>query len=266
MKLAQHMFKSDAPADPEHRCHFGDKAAIQTSLSEVCDVWVAYLQDYVDRTESLFGHPELPWENTERAIVSTLSTAIARGFKKSSVIEEHRVTKFGKHGRCDLWASIPECVCAGSPFSFYLEAKKSVTPKSTGTLKEYLKGHYGISKLFRDYLKSHSNRIAKLSAYSKIPKGRKHDHYVIGLLITQLEAGQEYDQSIDEALIAVFQKWLRVRLKPNRAGESSDRSRRMGRFPTVALTLIPDDPKSTGMIASFTVFGATRQLLAKTNH
>lgn len=124
-----------------------------------------YLQDYVDQTTKLFEAPELPWKGNERALVSSLAAAIIRGFPSSLAVEEGRVPRTGKvsRGRGDLWSTIP--ARNGSRFSFYLEAKRSDRSKKPEALLAYLRGHDGVSALYRDYAKSLNNPKSKLSAY-----------------------------------------------------------------------------------------------------
>jgi hypothetical protein len=185
------------------------------------------------------------------------------------VIEERDVVKTGNkngNGRCDLWATIPELYVASNQFSFYLEAKRSQSPKTTGTLHHYLNTDRGVSRLFNDYLKTTSGKIQKLSPYRSL-KDRKHPHYVIGLLVMPLERNPKDPSDVscypgvDAILRDVFDHWHTI--KTERSG-IHERKRRLGRFPTTALILEPQNGH-TGMIAVFTVIGATQELLNKPN-
>jgi len=235
----------------------------------VCKKWKGYLESYLTKTERLFGESEYPWEGTERELVSTLSASITRGFPGSIVLGEGRVTKPGQatnlrsnkktdSGFCDLWFSIPETANGKPVFSAYLEAKKTANPKGLRTLQRHLAGKYGISKLFKDYLKSSSRGLlAQRSAYGN---SRKHEHYVIGLLIVPLSNGKGEPEEIDSILQSTFEKGHKLFLRPNEGGLHVDR-RRMARYPTVSLIVTPTDERS-GMLASFTVLGSTKKLSA----
>jgi hypothetical protein len=276
MRFVRHIYQSKKAQDGEYGPHFNDQELIQTSLENLCKAWARYLQGHIEQTGRLFGEPAFPWLDNERAIVSTLSAAIVRGFRKSLVLEECRLKKPGRYssqesnkssdaGRCDLWASIPENEASCIPFSFYLEAKKSVTPKTSLTLSDYLNTDRGISRLFNDYLKSNPGKIRKRSPYQSL-KDRIHPHYVIGMLVMPLKRTKSdlkdaaLFAKIDDALSNVFEKGHAVKIKGSSEGSESERRRRLGRYPTVALILAPENDQ-TGMIATFTVFGATKEFL-----
>jgi hypothetical protein len=214
---------------------------------------VSYLQDFVNQTTKLFEAPELPWKGTERAMVSSLAAAIIRHFPSSLVVEEVRVPRTGKAawGRCDLWASIPGLPHAGTRFSFYLEAKKPGRSKRPEALLAFLKSQRGVSRLYRDYGKSHPNPISKLSAYTKL-SNRVHEHYVIGMLVTR---------KIEATLHEVFENRQAITLRNSSEGEVQKRKRSLGRLPTVAVVVLPNDGQS-GILATFTVFGSTSELRA----
>lgn len=258
------IFKSAVPVDTTHPSHFVAPEMIQTSLEKVCVAWVSYLQDFVNQTTKLFEAPELPWKGTERAMVSSLAAAIIRRFPNSLVVEEGRVPRTGKAtwGRCDLWASIPDLTHAGTRFSFYLEAKKSDRSKRPEALLAFLKSDRGLSRLFRDYGKSHRNPISKLSAYTKLPN-RVHEHYVIGMLVTRLKAVKKDAAKIEATLREVFENRQAIALRNRSEGEVQKRKRSLGRLPTVAVVVLPNDVSGSGMIASFTVFGSAGELRAK---
>lgn len=256
-------FKSAAPIDPGNPSHFVDSATIQSSLEVVCNAWVSYLQEFVNQTTKLFGNAELPWKVNERATVSSLAAAIIRYIPGSLVVEEGRVPKTGKaaSGRCDLWASIPDPKHAGTRFSFYLEAKRSDRSKRPEALSAFLKSDKGVSSLFRDYGKIQRNPISKLSAYEKLPK-REHEHFVIGLLVTRLKAVEKDSAKIVATLHEVFENRQTIVLGKRSDGKDQTRKRGLGRLPTVAFWVLPSDDQS-GFLASFTVFGSTKEFLAK---
>jgi len=197
MKLRTYFFQTEKSKDPKYGPFFHSQEKIQSSLHKICNAWVTHLQCHIEQTNILFQSPEHPWEDVERAIVSTLAAAIIRSFSHSLVLEECRVEKPGSKsnqnsnkssnsGRCDLWATIPELKVCGEDFSFYLEAKKSDKPKTAVQLSHYLNTDRGVSRLFNDYLKSNPGKIRKLIPYSKL-KSRKHEHYVMSMLVMPLK-------------------------------------------------------------------------------
>jgi hypothetical protein len=252
---------------------FSNPKSVQNCLNILCETWVEYLQHYTERAYELFKTSEYPWESTERAIVSTLAAAIMRKLHGSIVIEESRVIKPGEkmvegakktsdRGRCDLWASVPSLTPDVPLFNFYLEAKKSLRPKSSKALDTHLLSKYGISKLFRDFMKSNPKSLTQRSAYRN-DKGRKHEHYIIGLLVTPIAPGERDINKIKEILKRVFESShkLYVRTEETRTDFHNDR-RHMARYPTVALILFGPNGERPGMIASFTVLGSTNSLSA----
>jgi len=280
MKFEKHIFKSTPANNENFGPHFLKQEAIQSSLEEICNAWATHLRSHIEQTKNLPKGSMLPWEDNERAIVSTLSAAIIRKFPQSLVLEECRVKKPGRNskqesgkssdsGRCDLWAFIPELKVASKPVSFYLEAKRSRTSKTTNNLQDYLRTDRGISRLFNDYLKSNPGKIRKLSPYHNL-NDREHPHYVIGMLVMPFERcsndpkGDDLYAKFDGILRDVFEKGHAIKVKGNGEGTESERHRRLGRFPTVALIFGSQDDRN-GMIATFTVFGATRDLLTKRN-
>jgi hypothetical protein len=76
--------------------------------------------------------------------------------------------------------------------------------------------------------------------------------------------GDDLYAKFDGILRDVFEKGHAIKVKGNGEGTESERHRRLGRFPTVALIFGSQDDRN-GMIATFTVFGATRDLLTKRN-
>lgn len=258
-----HLLTYKSATGAAHPCHFADPDAIQTALEKVCIAWIKYLQGFVNQTEKLFTAPELPWKGTERALVSSLGAAIIREFPSSLVVEEGSISKNGKvgWGRWDLWASIPNVTKAGTRFSFYLEAKKSGRSKKPAALSRFLTSSEGVSGLYRDYGKRHANPISKLSPYEKGSK-RKHGHYVIGMLVTRLKAVKEDSTKIEAALQEVFENDQIIVLGNKSDGEVRERKRRLGRLPTVAIAVVPEDGQS-GILASFTVFGSSSEFQAK---
>ena len=242
---------------------FQNSDEIQACIKTICEKWRSYLEEYVKQTDLVFKTgSELPWENTERAIVSTLAASIIRSFDGSVLMEELSVDKNGNQGRCDLWASIPSLNNRKTPFSFYLEAKKSSRKTGVRNASAYLKSDRGVSRVVNDYVKGNPARITKLSSYRK-ERERQHEHYVIGMLIIRLMQVEGIELNIGETLRGAFETRLSIALKRKRTEDVSIRKRRMGRFPTVAMAIFPDDKRRPGMLASFTVFGSTDSLMRK---
>jgi hypothetical protein len=274
MKLENDFYQSKPSRIERYAPRFSNPKSIQLCLKILCKTWVEYLQLYTERTHGLFERSECPWESTERAIVSTLAAAIMRKLPGSIVIEESRVLKPGKNaeqsadkasdrGRCDLWASVPELTPDVPLFNFYLEAKKSLRPKSSKALEKHLLSKYGISKLFRDLMKSNPKSLTQRSAYRN-DQGRKHEHYIIGLLVTPLAPVGGDVEEIKRIMERVFESRhkLYVRTKKTGAGFLDDQ-RHMARYPTVALILFDPNGEHPGAIASFTVLGSTNSLSAR---
>lgn len=268
MELEYQSFKSDVPGDGRYRSRFAEPEIIQSRLAKICEAWETYLKFHIDRTEILFNKPELPWLNTERAIVSTLSSSIARAFPNSIVMEECRVAKPGRGGnssaikskdwgRCDLWASIND---KAGDFSFYLEAKKSFHDWNVHNLGDFLLGKYGIGKMFRDYLKSHPQRLTQRSPYHQVH--RRHPHYILGMLVTPLQKTESNYQEIRKILKCVFEDTHDL---PTAEEKADWKRRHMARYPTVGMIVTDSAHRKPGFIASFTVLGATRGLVAKTD-
>lgn len=271
MKFKTRIFKSEIRPEGRFGPRFADSEAIQSHMEQICLAWAKYLQSYVERTAEMFKQPELPWLNTERAVVSTLAASITRAFPGSIVMEESRVTKPGRQlrslatkskdwGRCDLWTSIKN-KNAGD-FNFYLEAKISPHICDTGNLQEQLVGWYGISRMFRDYMKSHREKLTQRTPYRT---GRKHPHYIIGMLLTRLEANENNVDEIEEILRETFSKPRVLEMGRETAETSAPtKQRRMARYPTVAMTVVDPAGKNKGFVVSFTVLGASRGLTTQT--
>lgn len=266
MDLEYQIFKSDFEEDGRYRSRFAKPAVIQSHLKNICLAWKNYLQFHVARTANLFKESELPWLNTERAIVSSLAASIVRAFPNSVILEECRVVKPGRDGnlaalkskdwgRCDLWTSIEDS--AAGDFSFYLEAKKSFHCWNADNLRDFLLGWYGLGKLFRDYLKGHPQTLTQRSPYQE---ARRHPHYVIGMLVTPLEKTESDYGDIHKILKDVFEKTHDL---PTAETMAEWKRRHMARYPTVAMTVTDSAHRQPGFIASFTVLGASRELVAK---
>lgn len=253
------VFKSAVPDDMRHPSYFRAPKKIQSSLEKVCDAWGSYLRDYVDQTAKLFKTPERPWTCAERPMISSLAAAITRQFENSLAVEECRVPKAGISGRgsCDLWVSIPDRSHAGGRFNFYLEAKKSKSERAPDEMSAFLGSRWGVSRLIRDFKKK-KKRKSPLSPYTNLPD-RKHQHYVIGMLVTPLKAGKNDSPTIERTLREFFQNGQTIQLSWK--GKKKVK-RDLGRWPCVAVAFLPDDGQS-GMLAIFTALGSSRELLAE---
>jgi hypothetical protein len=249
------IFKSALPID----CHFKDPQKIQSCLEKVCVAWVDYLQDYVDQTDKLFGMPELPWTGNERPMVSSLATAIARKFPNSLAVEECNIPIIKTpRGRCDLWVSIPYRLHSVERFNFYLEAKKSNKEVTPQTLSNFLTTRWGVSRGIRAYQKRQAKPRSKLSPFTKLPN-REHAHFFVVMLVTRLKASRRDSSEIEKALHQAFENTQKIALRWKR---EALKRKSLVRFPTTAVVVLPDNAQS-GMIASFTVFGSSREFLAR---
>ncbi|HEV2326445.1 MAG TPA: hypothetical protein VGS10_21080 [Terracidiphilus sp.] len=267
MELKYGLFKSRILEEGRYSSRFTNSGTIQLHLEKICKAWRKYLEFHIARTSTLFNKGELPWLNTERAIVGSLAASIIRAFPNSIVLEESRVVKPGRDasesaikakgwGRCDLWASIEDK--GAGDFSFYLEAKKSYHLWNVHNLQDFLLGWYGIGKMFRDYLKSHPQTLTQRSPYQK---KRRHPHYVLGMLVAPLKKTESNYEEIREILKRVFEE---THCLPTAEAKADWKRRHMARYPTVAIIITDPARRSPGFIASFTVLGASRDLVAKT--
>lgn len=250
------IFKSAVPVD----CHFKYPKQIQACLKGVCVAWVNYLKDYVDQTEKLFGKPELPWTGDERPMVSSLAAAIARKFPNSLAVEECNIPILERpRGRCDLWVSIPCRSHSGGRINFYLEAKKSNKEVTPEKLSNFLTTRWGVGRSLRSYQKRQSKRRSQTSPFIKLPN-RKHQHYFVSMLVMRLKAKRSASATIKNILHQAFESKQKIAVRWRLTFPKQQRS--LLRFPTVAVVVIPDGGHP-GMIASFTVFGSSREFLAK---
>ena len=248
------IFESENPEQFNQSPRFQDHERVQRALRGVCEAWRNYLANYVKQTTKEFhGTPKLPWEEKERALVSTLMAAVARSYKKAAVISELPVAKKGtrtKTSWCDAWGTIPEIRLCGHSFSFYLEAKISLKPKPVQTLAKRLAGNYGIAKMFRDYEKNSGQRLRQKSPFVR-EKNRKHEHYSIAMLMIPIYANKTDLGSMRRVLEDAFTRKMKFQLKYKRI------SRTMSKYPTVGLIALGDGPNQPSMITSLTVLGCT---------
>ena len=83
-----------------------------------------------------------------------------------------------------------------------------------------------------------------------------------GMLVTRLTAVKKDSAKIEATLHEVFENRQAITLRNRSEGEVQKRKRSLGRLPTVAVVVLTNDDQS-GVLASFTVFGSTRELRAK---
>jgi hypothetical protein len=83
------------------------------------------------------------------------------------------------------------------------------------------------------------------------------------MLVTRLKAVKKDSAKIETALHEVFENRQTIALRKRSEGKVQKTMRSLGRLPTVAVVVLPDDVSQSGMIASFTVFGSTRELRDK---
>jgi hypothetical protein len=83
------------------------------------------------------------------------------------------------------------------------------------------------------------------------------------MLVTRLKAVKNDSAKIETTLHEVFENRQTIALRRRGEGEVQKRKRSLGRLPTVAVVVLPNDVSRSGMLASFTVFGSTRKLRVK---
>lgn len=217
-------------------------------LSKLADSWCKYLKHYLETTKDLFGNAELPWGENERVLVSSLAAAIMFCNQKAITVEELPVKKTSgttRHGRCDLWAHIPNKPNDG--FSFYMEAKKFKIKRNIEEIEKKLSGPYGISRMLDDYAKSRGGeRFDQRSAYRQETK-RRHTHCVIGLICMPL-TGINPDNLKDvetEFKIAYTKEY------PTPNGPK----RLIQRYPTVGFVFTANNKAGDAMLVGMTVLG-----------
>ncbi|WMW80124.1 hypothetical protein RF679_15945 [Undibacterium cyanobacteriorum] len=243
-----YIFRTEKHVNPRFKEH----DLLCDRLVEICHDWEKELDHYISKTENLFGRPELPWQMNERVIVSSLVSSIAKNNNECILAEELPITKSTKSdlGRCDLWAHIP--FEDDHPFNFYLEAKKFIKEKRPNDLRKILLEPRGIHRMFHDYVKS----IGKLSQISTQQEGRKHQHYVIGMICIPI-CGRPPKKDIQDCLDDVFTK--RITLKNIEDDKTFPQKRLMARFPTVGFYYEPTmHEQQSSMLVTFTVLGSSR--------
>lgn len=265
MKLESRIYKSKPATRPNKPPRFRDQELIQKILGSICRKWVRYFEQYIQTTSELFGGKKrLPWEETERSIVSTLSAAISRYFRDSLVMEEVPVQRLARNrdeslekgrGRCDLFASIRIGSNESARFTFYLEAKANPRISDLGRFQGSLQGRYGISKLFRDYQKT-SKRVEQRTPYGKLGP---NDHLVVGLLVCRLDSPRSELKEIVEVLSDVYESKRELDLRSGGSKSEKRKDRLMQRYPTVALVVRDVERRRPAMVASFTVLASTKK-------
>jgi len=88
---------------------------------------------------------------------------------------------------------------------------------------------------------------------------------VIGLLVTPLHGKEIEFKEVKAELRDAFESRLQLDLRRRVTEAEKKNARRMQRFPTVALILRDQDGAHPGMVASFTVLGASKGLGKRKN-
>lgn len=230
---SDHIFVSQKPSTSKKSYRFENYDELQQKLIDICNNWNEYLKLYIENSHLLFEN-KMPWEQNERAVVSTLAASIARSCKHALITEEMPVPKPAREkikntdkGRCDLWVANLTSE-NNKPFCFFLEAKFT-KPKQIDKVKNYIDGK-GIERIFRDYLKSsQGDRLTQNSPYKL-----KLHHYVISMLTVPFFSANSTDEDlayIKETLKNVFNK---KRSHPIKTKCEKCKARILYRFPTVA--------------------------------
>jgi hypothetical protein len=106
-------------------------------------------------------------------------------------------------------------------------------------------------------MKSNPKSLTQRSAYRN-DKERKHEHFIIGLLVTPLSPGEGDIEEIKKILGRVFENSHKLYVRAEETGADFRNDRRhIARYPTVALILLDRNGVHPGAIASFTVLGST---------
>lgn len=240
-------------------------------FSNVIQAWMATLENHCEETEFMFGKAETPWDRqkhgsgkreergSERTLISTLVTAIARYDPQALIIEELPIPKGISDGRSDLWCSFPR------KYSFYLEAK--MTNSSRDTLEKLIKIFFKdknknsmMSRTFRDFQKSHgkldddSRRIVATTPYSSIAR-RQHPHDVVALTVGTFRTS-ELTFDVDALACEVeenFKSNQTIHIHKN----IGSLNRNLSRLPTTGIVakFCGKDGGENGLIAAFSLMG-----------
>ncbi len=159
-------------------------------------------------------------------------------------------------------APYPPSLPSGDAFNFYLEAKRTNAQLTADRLEGFLLGASGLSRLFRDFAKGKPGKVTHTSPY-ETRSGRKHEHFVIGMLVFRLKPGERDTVEIKKQFDLAVGRRLECKKKDIREGENDKKKRTLKRLPTVALVVTSTDDKVEGMMAVFTVIGATKALRFK---
>jgi len=263
--------KKPAFDESDHRFDAERRQKFFRHFETIGTAWERELNQYCDVTKDMFGREEFPWDRAvagnERVMVSTLTTAIARTYPDAIIAEELPVTKGASidkksdDGRSDLWCSIR---APDSRYSFYLEAKMTITPRNTEErlLEIFFKHKNSIlTRAFKDYQKSHGkagdvNR--KLVSTSPYSRERRHAHDFVALSIASFEcAGEDAFDNLAERAKENFS----IR-QPIHLTTEQKLNRHLGKHPTVVVVVsrnleLPNKVQATrGMLAAFTLMAS----------
>jgi hypothetical protein len=238
-------------------------------FSEIVDAWSTTLEQHCRMTEELFkntGGAERPWNRkergSERVLISTLATAIARHYPQALIVEELPVPKgISSDGRSDLWCHLP---CDHQPYSFYLEAKMTGAPRRTlADLEDIFFSHKNsiITRAFRDYQKSHgklgdvNTKIVTGSPYRSF---RQHPHHLValsvGTFLTKEEAVFDVG-SLANSAKDYFQSKQPIHIHK----EQNPLQRNLGRLPTTGIAANFRGSGDNGLMAAFSLMGASQK-------
>lgn len=258
-----HIFVSEKPSTSKIPYRFEDHDELQKKLTDICNNWNDYLKLYFENSQLLFEN-KMPWEQNERSVVSTLAASIARSSKRALITEEMPVPKPAKEvngveikktdkGRCDLWV-VDLASKNNSPFCFFLEAKFA-KPKHIDDIENFITSK-GIGRIFRDYLKSlNGEKLTQKSPY----KFQVH-HYIVSMLTVPFFSENNSDKDLTKIKDALKNVFNKDDSHPIKTKGKSDKSRKLFRFPTVALIvnqaekdLGKQSEKYNGMVTMLTV-------------
>lgn len=238
-------------------------------FSEVVEAWATTLEHHCMTTEKLFKNTEgaePPWDRgargSERVLISTLATAIARRHPEALIIEELPVKKMTGDfdGRSDLWCHLPSDLDHLS-YSFYLEAKMTQSPRQTqDDLENIFFSHDKsiITRAFLDYQKSHgklgdnSKKIVTSSPYRSF---RQHPHHVVALSVGTFKATKNV---FDMKTLATSAKSLFQSKQPVQIAEGKTLQRNLGRLPTTGIVANFCGSQDNGFVAAFSLMGVQK--------
>ena len=259
-KTYPHIFVSNTPEEINKKYRFKNHHELQAKLIEICNNWFEYLVLYRNNSQLLYNN-KMPWEHSERALVSTLAASIARSCQQAMILEELPVSKYkyttsmnnhnekeSYNGRCDLWVTNLISEKDKEPFTFFLEAKWFGTPRRINENAKLI-SNKGIGMVFKDFAKIQTD--GKITQISKF-KSSVH-HYAISMLtVPVLLSGKNAEEDLAEIkdmLGGIFNNEKAHKFKTTKKEE---KNKILNRYPTVGLIINPTE-KHPGMITILTV-------------